>query len=606
MAQINTRILNKISTWAEWEQVKSSFKPLRGEICIVEIPANTTGTQLLPPCTGIKVGNGNDFIGDLPWIQAIAGDVSSFVKEITNSSTFATKVAAAIGYTSTTDVKTLIDSINSNFANYATLTYVNTELGKKVNSSDFETYKTDTDAALDTKVDDSEFATYKTSVDNTFATKVNTSVADAATSNDKLTAASTVSNMITTALEPVNTSIENNAENIAANLKEINALKEAIGDSAEGESLAGRVEILEGEMDVVQAATQGYTAAGSIKTAIEDAKAAGTTAQGQVGTLSTLKTDAKNNAVSAINELHDEITAEIGNRQSAVQSVSGRIDTLVDGDTDKSIRTIAAEETAKIVAGADTNYDTLKEIADWIKSDSTGAAKMANDIVELQTLHATDTDGYKTVAEEVNAGITAANLGQYAKSADVASTYATIANLTTVSNTANEAKAIADTAIQNVTTGSENGTISVDGTDVKVKGLGTAAYTASTAYATSAQGTTADSALQSVKVLGTTLTKSSNELTVAAAKTALGLGSAAYADTSAFDAAGAADTVSQAINTTISNMTESKPDTEGKGVITGITQTNGKVTATQRLIKSTDFSAETFVFYCGTALELTD
>lgn len=50
--------------------------------------------------------------------------------------------------------------------------------------------------------------------------------------------------------------------------------------------------------------------------------------------------------------------------------------------------------------------------------------------------------------------------------------------------------------------------------------------------ATKAQGELADSALQSVKVLGSTLTKDSNELTVAAAKTALGLKSAAYTDAS--------------------------------------------------------------------------
>lgn len=48
--------------------------------------------------------------------------------------------------------------------------------------------------------------------------------------------------------------------------------------------------------------------------------------------------------------------------------------------------------------------------------------------------------------------------------------------------------------------------------------------------ATAAQGALADTALQSVKVLGSTLTKESNELTVAAAKTALGLKSAAYTD----------------------------------------------------------------------------
>jgi hypothetical protein len=39
--------------------------------------------------------------------------------------------------------------------------------------------------------------------------------------------------------------------------------------------------------------------------------------------------------------------------------------------------------------------------------------------------------------------------------------------------------------IQEITTGSTNGTISVDGTDIAVKGLGSAAYTASTDYATS-------------------------------------------------------------------------------------------------------------------------
>jgi len=50
--------------------------------------------------------------------------------------------------------------------------------------------------------------------------------------------------------------------------------------------------------------------------------------------------------------------------------------------------------------------------------------------------------------------------------------------------------------VKSVTTGSTNGTISVDGSDVAVYGLGSAAYTASTAYATAAQGALADTALQ--------------------------------------------------------------------------------------------------------------
>lgn len=62
------------------------------------------------------------------------------------------------------------------------------------------------------------------------------------------------------------------------------------------------------------------------------------------------------------------------------------VDTLIGDDTGKSVRTVASEEVAKIVAGADKSYDTLKEIADWIMSDTTGAAKMSNDISRLDAI----------------------------------------------------------------------------------------------------------------------------------------------------------------------------------------------------------------------------
>ena len=55
---------------------------------------------------------------------------------------------------------------------------------------------------------------------------------------------------------------------------------------------------------------------------------------------------------------------------------------------------------------------------------------------------------------------------------------------------------ISATGVQSITTGSSNGTISVDGTNISVYGLGSAAYTASTNYATSSQGSKADTALQ--------------------------------------------------------------------------------------------------------------
>ena len=53
-----------------------------------------------------------------------------------------------------------------------------------------------------------------------------------------------------------------------------------------------------------------------------------------------------------------------------------------------SIREIALEEVLKIVDSADTSYDTLREISEWIKNDTTGAASMANDIANLKSISA--------------------------------------------------------------------------------------------------------------------------------------------------------------------------------------------------------------------------
>lgn len=70
--------------------------------------------------------------------------------------------------------------------------------------------------------------------------------------------------------------------------------------------------------------------------------------------------------------------------------------------------------------------------------------------------------------------------------------------------------ALADTALQkeDITTGSANGTIAVEGTDVAVKGLGSAAYTESTAYdAAGAASTVKTELLGDVTEAGNTLGK---------------------------------------------------------------------------------------------------
>ena len=92
--------------------------------------------------------------------------------------------------------------------------------------------------------------------------------------------------------------------------------------------------------------------------------------------------------------------------------------------------------------------------------------------------------------------------------------------------------------VGSVATGSANGTISVDGTDVAVKGLGSAAYTNSNAYATAAQGTAAGTALQSLsKTDGTyvklTVGKSGTAGSITVNDTAIGTALNAKANASA-------------------------------------------------------------------------
>lgn len=77
--------------------------------------------------------------------------------------------------------------------------------------------------------------------------------------------------------------------------------------------------------------------------------------------------------------------ADYATVKAQVETNKTDIETLVGSDTDKSARTIASEEVAKIVAGADTAYDTLKEISDWISGHTTDAATMNSDINALKT-----------------------------------------------------------------------------------------------------------------------------------------------------------------------------------------------------------------------------
>lgn len=91
----------------------------------------------------------------------------------------------------------------------------------------------------------------------------------------------------------------------------------------------------------------------------------------------------ENLRISADKEINARIDKEIADRIAA-DEVLREVITSTNEETIENTKVIVAEEIAKIVANAPEKFDTLKEIADWIETDITGSAQMANDITELK------------------------------------------------------------------------------------------------------------------------------------------------------------------------------------------------------------------------------
>ena len=85
--------------------------------------------------------------------------------------------------------------------------------------------------------------------------------------------------------------------------------------------------------------------------------------------------------------------------QEAADATAAALDLLV-GDGDGSVKKIAedaaAEAVASVVAGAESDFDTLKEVADWIAADKEGSAA-------LQVTVSEHTDSINTINGDLDA-----------------------------------------------------------------------------------------------------------------------------------------------------------------------------------------------------------
>lgn len=120
---------------------------------------------------------------------------------------------------------------------------------------------------------------------------------------------------------------------------------------------------------------------------------------------------------------------------TAIATLNGDAETV--GSVANTATGIVATKIAEVVAGADVKFDTLKEIADWILNDTTGAANMANKIAALEGLV-----GDVAVATQI------ANAIDEALKVDGANKFALASDL---NDLANRVKALEDAGYMNET-----------------------------------------------------------------------------------------------------------------------------------------------------------
>lgn len=586
MANVNTiktRILNKYDELANYQ----NFTPLKGEVCIAVIGEETTtnkglkGDTSKKPIVGIKVGDGTNSFNNLPWIQAVAGDVSTFIKGIVDEAKFNELVNALITNAKLASADALagvdarlqaaekdIDGLqaivvtgdNSNEKLRASITsalteakgYAETQAGNALTQAKSYTNTRETailSSAAETaqgKVDALANGTVKKHTDDIAG--INAEIGEVAYTGASLTAAiknlqdsvgssGNIGSQVTNLTGRVGT-LESTVGNASSGLvKDVADLKTAITDNG---SLGSRVKTLEGEMDIVQATIDGYdgtnTIAKDIKAAKDSAGAANTLA-GQNKT---------------------------------------KVDTLIGSDSNKSVRKIANEElAAQLLSGkADADFKTLQELATWLENHPEDVTAINAAITSVKQNLGYTGENLETVPATVDARIATAisnletkiNIGNYA----------TTAQLTAATDRVTALESKVDTGNQNVS--------------AYVEAAKQAAISAAATDATNKAGTAKSEAIAAAATDATTKANAAQKAAEAKVAALAGEGNTATVK-------GNADAIAS-LGTRINNLDYS--DSEN-GVVATVSQTDGKINVTHKKVGVADLAEEIFIFYCGNA-----
>ncbi|HAU86431.1 MAG TPA: hypothetical protein DCW90_13330 [Lachnospiraceae bacterium] len=332
----NTRIGLKYDTYANW--VANNPTPLQGEVCVTVIPADT-GAVRQEPAILFKVGDGTRTYTELDFTSAKAADIYDWAKQATKPTYTAAEITGLADFVSgeiqdtNTQYKIEADEIDGR-----TFHLFAKEIGGEWTKQNTYTVPAET---VYTLVTGETNGTVKFNDKEVAVAGLKSAAYEDTSAFDKAGTAETKVKAL------ADGAVKTNTDAIAA-----------INDADTG----------------ILAQAKTY-ADGKASTAETNAK---TYVDGKLGILAKDKTVAEmiEDAKTAATYDDTALTARVAANEKALETLNG--------EGEGSVSKAVADGIATVVAGADADFDTLKEVADWIKSDTTGAAKMQADIATLK------------------------------------------------------------------------------------------------------------------------------------------------------------------------------------------------------------------------------
>lgn len=442
---ITTRIQLRYDLLSAWStDTAKARKPLKGEVCAIEIPgANSVVngvTVQTPPTVLFKVGDGEKTFDALPIMSALAADVHSWAK--TDYATFTARLKNGV---ETGDIKFVDkDTFDALAARVETL---ETTVGN-LSAGSLTDVKAKTSNTVLTSTEIVKSGTEVTIDDS----KITSAIATA-----KSEAISAASQDAQSKVDPINAKLEGITE--ATVKAHVAAQKDAVIGTAADNSEADTIKGAKKYSDEKAAAVLGETNDDATKNTVYGAKAAAAAANTAAGTaqdkadqafskaeenageISTIKgqISALGNTYATDKELEDAIdaakTALVGddttantikkaikdaadahsaadaaqgaaedaqedatkalNKLSGISDGNGTVKKYVDDAVTNVVKTYLDPETT------DATIDTLKEVADWITKTDGAAASLANHESRLDAIEP-KVAGWDTAASQTH------------------------------------------------------------------------------------------------------------------------------------------------------------------------------------------------------------